>query len=277
MADWSIEEVHATVRDYFAMLAMEMRGERYVKAQHNRDLRKSVNRSRRAIEDKHQNISAILVSKGLPYVVGYQPYGHYQALLESAIEEYLARNPGVMDAILRREQIVPEQPIVPSTDIVEEPPEPVEAAPAGQRQRVARKYDFPLRDHLNRQLGLCGERFVVEFERRRLTEAGKSNLARQIVHVSETQGDGAGYDILSFEATGQERFIEAKTTNFGKSLPFYVSANELEFSREKADRFRLYRLFDFSSRPRLFELPGPLDARCRIDPVQFRVQVGRAG
>jgi hypothetical protein len=37
---WSHEEVEATVSDYFDMLAMELRGEEFNKAEHNRNLQK---------------------------------------------------------------------------------------------------------------------------------------------------------------------------------------------------------------------------------------------
>ena len=36
--DWSHAEVEATVSDYFEMLAMELRGESFNKAEHNRNL-----------------------------------------------------------------------------------------------------------------------------------------------------------------------------------------------------------------------------------------------
>lgn len=56
---WSRQEVEATVRDYFDMLALELRGEQYNKAAHNRGLRARLDdRSPGAVERKHQNISA---------------------------------------------------------------------------------------------------------------------------------------------------------------------------------------------------------------------------
>lgn len=62
---WSREEVEATVSDDFEMLAMELRGEPFNKAEHNRNLQKFLNnRSKRAVEKKHQNISAVLIELG---------------------------------------------------------------------------------------------------------------------------------------------------------------------------------------------------------------------
>lgn len=63
--EWSREEVEATVSDYFEMLAMELRGEQYNKAEHNRNLQNLLNsRTKGAIEKKHQNISSVLVELG---------------------------------------------------------------------------------------------------------------------------------------------------------------------------------------------------------------------
>jgi len=75
-------------------------------------------------------------------------------------------------------------------------------------------------------------------------------------------------------ADGQPRFIEVKTTTFGDRTPFFVSSNELAFSRQKANEFRLYRLFDFRAAPRMFELAGPVDQHCVLDPMTYRASFG---
>lgn len=62
---WTQEEVEATVTDYLEMLAQELRGLPFNKAEHNRALQQKLNRRTRAsIERKHQNISAILIELG---------------------------------------------------------------------------------------------------------------------------------------------------------------------------------------------------------------------
>ena len=86
---WSRPEVEATVRDYLYMLALELRGERFNKAARNRELRAQLDgRSHGAVERKHQNISAILISLGFPYIDGYKPLGHGQDMLREVIHEY---------------------------------------------------------------------------------------------------------------------------------------------------------------------------------------------
>ncbi len=56
--DWSREEVEATVSDYFDMLAKELRGEEFNKAERNRNLQKFLaNRTRGAIRVENIKIS----------------------------------------------------------------------------------------------------------------------------------------------------------------------------------------------------------------------------
>lgn len=90
MRDWSEDEIRATVEDYFAMLANEMRGEGYNKSDHRSALMdKLTNRSKGAVELKHQNISAILHEEGLRFVMGYKPRGNYQKVLRNHVLQYV--------------------------------------------------------------------------------------------------------------------------------------------------------------------------------------------
>lgn len=69
--DWSREEVEAIVADYLGMLALELAGSPYNKAEHRRSLAKRLNdRSEGSIEFKHANISAALIQAGLPFISG---------------------------------------------------------------------------------------------------------------------------------------------------------------------------------------------------------------
>ena len=84
----------------------------------------------------------------------------------------------------------------------------------------------------NQQLGDAGEKLVMAYEKARLRTIGRIDLLDSVEQVSETLGPNAGYDIRSFEQDGKERFIEVKTTKYGKLTPFFVTANELLFLRE---------------------------------------------
>ena len=129
------------------------------------------------------------------------------------------------------------------------------------------------REAHNASLGKAGEEFVLKVEHARLWKAGQHRLAERIEHVSQTQGDGLGYDVLSFEKTGQERPIEVKTTRFGPMTPFFASRNEVKVSGV-LDNYQLYRVFGFEKDPKLFVLPGILENSCTLEPTQYRASVG---
>jgi len=117
MADWSRIEVEAAVADYLDMLALELRGEPFNKANHNRDLLRVLDgRTRGSIERKHQNISAILIELGYPYIDGYKPLRNYQELLREVVEERLLLAPALDDEIASL-VISPPPPAPPFPDI----------------------------------------------------------------------------------------------------------------------------------------------------------------
>ena len=125
------------------------------------------------------------------------------------------------------------------------------------------------REARNRSLGAAGELFVLNFERARLISQGKDALAGKIEHTSKTQGDGAGFDVLSYEESGVERLIEVKTTKYGRETPFFVSRNEVVVSEARAPTYQLYRLFGFRTEPRLFTLCGALSKTCRLSTTSY--------
>lgn len=276
-SDWSDEEVKETVASYFRMLGRELRGESYSKAAIRNELLSKIQRVKAAVEFKFQNISAALLSKGLPYVQGYKPLDNYQKLLDVVIDNYLEHNPQFFKEVEQSIDVPPAngEPKRPDfAEILEEPPPTTNRADEAlesRRSYQARKYNYIKREAENRKLGEAGEKFVLELEKLRLIKAGRDDLATQVVRVSETKGDGAGYDIYSFEEDGTARFIEVKTTNFGKSIPFFISANELAFSRDYSNQYYLYRVFNFRHSPKLFILKGSLKEKYKIVPTTFRV------
>ncbi|SIR16084.1 hypothetical protein SAMN05421641_1284 [Paracoccus thiocyanatus] len=64
---WTDQENDLIVADYFAMLADDVSGRPYSKAEHRRGLLPLLNdRSEGSVEFKHQNISAVLKGLGQP-------------------------------------------------------------------------------------------------------------------------------------------------------------------------------------------------------------------
>jgi hypothetical protein len=279
--DWSEDEVRLIVADYFEMLRLDLADQSFSKAEHNQTLRDHLNgRSKSSVEFKHQNISAVLLEMGLPYIDGYKPARNYQKrLLPQAVEDYLEANPGLHEQIASSTVLNPTaSPTVTEWgQYFDEPPDRMAVSQSDSKpwlSRKGRKVDYACRDAVNRQLGRLGEQFTLELERQWLLAAGRSDLAAKVEWISETCGDGIGFDILSFhDVDDSERFLEVKTTGLGKYFPFIVTGNELRCSEDLGDRFQLYRVFDFSRRPRVYVLPGALSVTCRLEPVQYRASV----
>jgi hypothetical protein len=277
--DWSREEVEATVADYFAMLRQELAGLPLNKAEHNTNLRSVLNdRSKGSVEFKHANISAVLALYGYPYIDGYKPRANFQALLEQVVLEYLDVHRDFFDSLVAGPVLNPTaSPDLVALDprrIVEPPPDKMTVpsvvwSPSARLSRV----DFVARDAANRELGRRGEEFVLEFERRRLHDGGRRDLSAQVEWTSRERGDGAGYDIRSFEVNGHSMLIEVKTTGLGKYFPFNVTANEVRCSEVNRDQFHLYRVFNFGEEARLYTLGGSLSETCRLDASQYRAFV----
>ncbi len=255
---------------------MELRGEPFNKAEHNRNLQKLLNkRTKAAVELKHQNISAVLIELGYPYIDGYKPRHNYQQLLYNVVQERLVGAGKLHQAAAAAVEKTVEKPPVVSDilSILVAPPvrendkPKLYDRPAGIRQPVRRNYlEMESR---NQTLGVAGEKLVLEYEHERLWRAGKKELANRIEHVANTKGDHLGFDVLSFETDGRERPIEVKTTRFGAMTPFFVSKNEVEVSRARETEFQLYRLFNFLAQPKLFVIPGSISNTCTLDPIQF--------
>ncbi|WP_395702222.1 DUF3883 domain-containing protein [Aquabacterium sp.] len=273
--DWSRDEVELIVADYLSMLTLELAGQRYNKSAHRaRLLAQLRNRSAGSVEFKHANISAVMLEMGFPYLRGYKPRVNFQrSLLTSVVAEQVIRHRVLDEAAYSAVQRPAERPPVVDFHRVRADA-PQRVALASERPShygpTPIKRDYLERESQNRSLGRAGEDFAMDFERWRLRELGVAQLADQVEHVSATQGDGLGYDIRSFEVDGSERLIEVKTTSFGERTPFFVSANEVRVARDRSAQFRLYRLFDFRSSPRLFELAGPIERHCTLDPTTFR-------
>ncbi len=280
--DWSREEVEAVVADYLAMLMLELSGTAFSKAQRNRELRAMIpERTAGSVEYKHQNISAVLLDLGYPYIEGYKPARNYQALLAEVVSARVIRHADLLETLVHTietiehasDVLTPAAPNLSLLDALTTPPRYDEQT----RHTYVKGGDTPrlvtnwLELEASRQSrGAAGEQWVLRYEEERLTRAGQRQLARRIEHVSDTRGDRTGYDIHSFEVDGRERLIEVKTTLFGIYTPFFASRNEVEVSAMHHDRYHLYRLFSFVKSPRLYTLTGSLRETCRLDPVVYQ-------
>lgn len=271
---WTESEVDAVVAVYFQMLRMQELGQRPNKAEHNRRLQQLLPaRNTASIEYKHRNISAVLHLYGAQALTGYKPLPNFQRLLVDVVGRALEHDRVLDEVAIRSVETPAEPPLLENFQnfVVEVPRTSVKVSDqrADWVRRTPIKRDYLEREARNRSLGLAGELLVMEYEARRLYDMGAKTYANRIEHVSKDKGDGAGYDILSFDGDGRERFIEVKTTAYVAETPFFVTPNEVAFSSEQADRFHLYRLFSFRKKPQMFTLGGAVTANCTLDAVSY--------
>jgi Domain of unknown function (DUF3883) len=266
--DWSAYEIDLVITAYFEMLALEVAQKPYVKAQHNKALQDLIGRTKGSIEFKFQNISAVLIRLGLPTVTGYAPMSNFQHALLTGIERYLVLKEDRLQSLTANPQSAFSEG---DSLYFEAPPSLLNLTSERNEtlERLAKKFDPAKRDEKNRELGKRGEELVFNFERSRLRQE-RPDLATKVKWVSQDMGDGAGFDILSYEATGKERLIEVKTTIGSQRTPFFISSNEYDLSNEKPDKFRLVRVFDFTKKPRAFELSPPLLHSLMLTPQNYR-------
>jgi hypothetical protein len=196
--NWTDEELDLIISDYFLMLNDEASGIPFNKAEHNRLLRGKIDRTEGSIEFKHQNISAVLQRLGLPRIQGYMPATNFQKAIIAAIDRYLSQNPVALH---------PERTVGGFAEraglFVETPPALLPVTPQREDiERLIRKFNPVERDFRNRKLGRDGEELVFQFEREKLQRLERPDLAKKIRWISEEDGDGAGYDILSFDRLG---------------------------------------------------------------------------
>ena len=278
--DWEAGEIGLVVTAYFAMLDNDLRGMQVNKAAKYRELSALIGRTHKSVERKFQNISAVLAKLEEPWIRGLAPLFNIQKALSEAIDAhmsglgqqsglssdhetglaedqaYFTPHPSAVRPFL---DFVPVPMLVPA---VEKLPDHVE--------RLVRKFDPVMRDFRAREIGEAGERLVLEHERAKLLRAGQPQLAQKVCWVSKEEGDGAGYDVRSYEPGGRERFIEVKTTVGSNTTPFFMTRNEMGFADEADDRYRIARIFDFRREPRAFVLTAPLASFVRFEPESYR-------
>lgn len=143
-----------------------------------------------------------------------------------------------------------------------------------ERTFKPRKVDYRKVEIERKDLGLLGEKLVIEYERNVLLNKRLEKLAERIIQVSARDGDGAGYDILSYTPSGEEKYIEVKTTKGLVNTPFYMSANEVQFSQLNSQNYYLYRVFELKQnerRGKFFLFHGDVTTHFHFNPMVFQV------
>ena len=147
-----------------------------------------------------------MINLGLPYIRGYLPRGNYQAALATEIQRRLEADPSLLTQIMPR---------ISRSD-GGGPLQLTDAPPTRARTRAGRHVDYGKLQEESRRVGALGEELVVDYERKRLRDAGRPDLAEDVQWVARDIGDGLGYDVLSFELSGEELYHRGKVHQPGR-------------------------------------------------------------
>ncbi|HUN03058.1 MAG TPA: DUF3883 domain-containing protein [Niabella sp.] len=271
---WSKDEIKLIVKDYFEMLLLELSRQNYNKSAHRASLIPFLNeRSKGSVEFKHQNISAALINMGLPFIKGYKPRFNFQQTLVEEIKHFINENQIFLEKEFERfsNDVITTQPysnfdfrnFLNEEDIISQVKE-------DEPTYMAMKINYLEKEQNNRSLGSAGEELVIEYEKWRLTMAGKESFADKVEWIAKDKGDGTGFDILSKNNNGSDRYIEVKTTKLSKETPIFLTKTELSFATLKESNFYLYRVFNFASAPQFFMKHGKYESFCQLQPQTFK-------
>lgn len=199
------------------------------------DLKINVNRNDTKFDQKVRNMISHRETNDLLVYCTYERKGNNGLLTSKSI---LSGNPKSEDARVNEEQ----------TKRSNERKEKKKAF-------IARKIDFEAINKRNKEIGEYGEEFVLAYEKQRLPQ----ELSDKVRHISKEDGDGAGYDILSYTTEGKVRFLEVKTTTGPLDTPFYLSENErifLEVYKEEVEIIRVYNFDQVSKTGKIHRISG---------------------
>lgn len=131
------------------------------------------------------------------------------------------------------------------TSITKEITNTIDVVSPDKKYNTPRKIDW---ENINKNksiTGLKGEEIVFEIEKNYLKSIHREDLAEKVKHMS-LEGDGSGYDILSFFPDGQEKYIEVKSSKNSSSNSFNISSNELDFMKINQNNYHIYQVFNIN-------------------------------
>lgn len=118
------------------------------------------------------------------------------------------------------------------------------------------------------KLGKLGEFIIFQYEKNKLLKNGREDLVPKI----KMNSLDSGYDILSFDENGNDKYIKVKTTRKNTVDGFYLTAKELKRSIEYSENYFVYRLYNLNINEgsvKLFIYNPPVDTYFNLEPVNY--------
>lgn len=132
------------------------------------------------------------------------------------------------------------------------------------------------------KVGKIGEEIVFEFEKKKLVEGGRDDLAQKVnLHRNDASNRTPGWDVSSFELTGEEIFIEVKSSEGQKISEVELTINEW-FQAEKNsenNKYKIYLVSDVFSNPRIKIVNNPaklvLENSLELNVARYQLLLGK--
>lgn len=139
------------------------------------------------------------------------------------------------------------------------------------KKKFKKKTDWTEKHEADSILGEFGEELVVEYEIDKLVNNGQTELSKKVRHVSHIDGDGLGYDIVSYDENSQKILIEVKTTKYDRNTSFYMSSNEFKVAGENKEKYFVYRVYREKGKNVFYKLSYNQLIKLYSEPIQFRI------
>ena len=150
------------------------------------------------------------------------------------------------------------------------------AIESSDRELLRAVQDYERAQRNQRRAGESAELAVINYEKDKLNNAGRPDLAELVKQVSKASSD-YGYDILSFEinnGVAQEVHIEVKSAKMSSSyIEFFISENELnKFKNDGV--YKIYCLIRMGKNYKLHEInKTDFFAHNYLSPMSYRVRI----
>ncbi|MDO4282262.1 MAG: DUF3883 domain-containing protein [Clostridia bacterium] len=136
------------------------------------------------------------------------------------------------------------------------------------------KTDFTKMNQTKSDIGKYGEELVLEYEKNKLISLGHEELADKVIWISQEIGDGAGYDIISYECINgkfEQIYIEVKTTVNSHNTEFDITLNEINASNLYKEKYYIYRIGNIHGKnPKFYKENGRIEDNYDLIPTQFK-------
>ena len=194
---------------------------------------------------------------------------NWQSLIELT-SQFIAENSHVYDKLIELAW-GDKQPELIFTNTLRKqarPPDGLSELPAMNPSFTGTDKDFIQDAVEKKEIGDAGEELVIQYEKNFLASLGFHAFADKVCK----QKDGKGYDVLSYNSKGEEKYIEVKTTRGNALTPFDYTINEYLFASKHEGNYFIYRLYNYdeeSNTADFFIIEDPVNGLL-FQPILFK-------